>query len=272
MWSAETTSPSHTGSVGKAGVPAGSPRPGARYCTHAYTFYIHTLIVLGEICFWFRFRFKSSFYHCDLWMIKRKRNQRLFSPSTIIATLTTLPAFPWKSISNISVQNFTTVLIVLNSGKAESVITIAILVIVVISVTNLNFCGMLYVCRNSYSDPEIIWVLHLLNPDVFCSVLWRVVTASGGVKWSVSGTSTARWTCPNVVTRRAPRWWRPAPSKSAPASSGWLHPGARYVCLWVIAPFSSVFPVDLFTLNFGFQWKESEHAHVLFHRKIDLKR
>ena len=26
---------------------------------------------------------QSSFYHCDLWMIKRKRNQSLFSPSTI---------------------------------------------------------------------------------------------------------------------------------------------------------------------------------------------
>ena len=27
--------------------------------------------------------FSSSFYHCDLWMIKRKRNQKLFSTSTI---------------------------------------------------------------------------------------------------------------------------------------------------------------------------------------------
>ena len=25
----------------------------------------------------------SSFYHCGLWMIKRKRNQKLLSPSTI---------------------------------------------------------------------------------------------------------------------------------------------------------------------------------------------
>ena len=30
---------------------------------------------------------QSSFYHCDLWMIKRKRNQSLFSPSTIIDTM-----------------------------------------------------------------------------------------------------------------------------------------------------------------------------------------
>ena len=37
MWSAETTSPSLIGSVGRAGVPAGSQRPGARYCTHACT-------------------------------------------------------------------------------------------------------------------------------------------------------------------------------------------------------------------------------------------
>ena len=41
----------------------------------------------------------------------------------------------------------------------------------------------------SYSDPQIFWVLNLV---VFYSVLWRAVRASGGVKWSVSGTSTAR--------------------------------------------------------------------------------
>ena len=44
MWSAETTSPSLTGSVGREGVPAGSPRPGARYCTRTYTHaHAHTL-------------------------------------------------------------------------------------------------------------------------------------------------------------------------------------------------------------------------------------
>ena len=150
--------------------------------------------------------------------------------------------------------------------------------------------------------------------------------------------------------RPAPPWWRPAPSKSAPAFSGWLrpgaryvylwvtappksapascgwrhpgtsyvcpwvtapwskiwvsvsdctleqgmgvrewlHPGARYVCLWVTVPSQStttssgrlcpgarylcVFAVGLYALlNFSFQWKESEQAHVLFHRKIGLK-
>ena len=43
-----------------------------------------TLIVLGESSFWFVSALSSIDYNGKTWIVERKRNQKLLSPSTII--------------------------------------------------------------------------------------------------------------------------------------------------------------------------------------------
>ena len=45
---------------------------------------IHISIVLVQSNFWFHFGLSSSFHHYNLWIIKRKQDQKLLLTSTII--------------------------------------------------------------------------------------------------------------------------------------------------------------------------------------------